>query len=153
VSTHDALILWERGDQPFLDGKYSRAHMITFDGSVSIAGSSSPSVVRPPLSKVDAADPEELLAAALSNCHMLWFLDLARHAGFVIDRYRDEAKGQMGKDERGKIALTRVTLNPKVDWSGEKIPTPAEVAALHHEAHERCFIANSFRGEVTVADS
>jgi organic hydroperoxide reductase OsmC/OhrA len=127
--------------------------MITFDGSVSIAGSSSPSVVRPPLSKVDAADPEELLAAALSNCHMLWFLDLARHAGFVIDRYRDEAKGQMGKDERGKIALTRVTLNPKVDWSGEKIPTPAEVAALHHEAHERCFIANSFRGEVTVADS
>ena len=151
MSSHDATILWERGDQPFLDGKYSRAHTISFDGGVSIAGSSSPSVVRPPLSKVDAADPEELLVAALSNCHMLWFLDLARHAGFRIDRYLDEAKGTMGKDERGKIALTRVTLNPKVDWSGDKIPTPDEIAALHHEAHERCFIANSFRGEVTVA--
>ena len=153
MSTHDATILWERGDQPFSDGKYARAHLISFDGGVSIAGSSSPSVVRPPLSKVDAADPEELLVAALSNCHMLWFLDLARHAGFVVDRYEDNASGQMGKDERGKIALTRVTLNPQVAWSGAKTPTADDIAALHHEAHERCFIANSFRGEVIIAGS
>lgn len=151
MSTHDATILWERGEQPFVDGKYSRAHLISFDGGMSIAGSSSPSVVRPPMSKVDAADPEELLVAALSNCHMLWFLDLARHAGFIVDRYEDEAKGTMGKDARGKISLTSVTLNPRIVWSGEKRPTADDIAGLHHEAHERCFIANSFRGEVHIA--
>jgi organic hydroperoxide reductase OsmC/OhrA len=59
----------------------------------------------------------------------------------------------MGKDERGKIALTRVTLNPQVAWSGAKTPAPEDVSALHNEAHERCFIANSFRGEVIIAGS
>lgn len=152
MASHVATISWSRGDAAFSDGKYSRAHEISFDGGVSIAGSSSPSVVKLPLSKEDAADPEELLIAALSSCHMLTFLDIARRAGFVADSYVDAAEGVMGKDERGKIAVTKVTLNPKIRWSGEKQPSAAELHDLHHKAHEACFIASSYRGEVVVAE-
>lgn len=150
MSIHTATITWARGDQPFTDGKYSRGHEIGFDGGVSIAGSSAPSVVRPPLSKVDAADPEELLVAAMSSCHMLFFLDLARKAGFVVDDYVDAAEGVIGKDDRGRMAVTRVTLKPRISWSGGALPSPADIAELHHKAHEACFIANSFRGEVVI---
>lgn len=151
MSLHTARIAWTRADQPFLDGRYSRRHRISFDGGVAIDGSSAPGVVRPPLSAEDAADPEELLVASLSSCHMLWFLDLARRAGFLIDSYVDEAQGEMGRDERGRTALIRVALRPAVRWSGGVRPSRDEAAALHHQAHEACFIASSLRGEVVVA--
>ncbi len=147
---YTATVSWSRGDQPFKDGKYSRAHTISFDGGISIAGSSAPSVVRPPLSREDAADPEEMLVAALSMCHMLFFLDFARRGGFVVDDYVDTAEGVMGPDDRGRTAVTRVTLKPKIGWSGDFLPSAADVSMLHHKAHETCFIANSFRGEVVV---
>lgn len=150
MSVHTATLTWLRGDQPFSDGKYSRRHRIAFDGGVGIDGSSAPGVVRPPLSAEDAADPEELLVASLASCHMLFFLDFARRAGFVVDRYVDAAEGEMGKDERGRIALTRVTLRPAIAWVGENRPSPEVVSDLHHKAHEACFVANSFRGDVVV---
>lgn len=153
MSAHTAVVHWTRGDQPFLDGKYSRRNRISFDGGVGIDGSSAPGVVRPPLSAEDAADPEELLVASLSMCHMLFFLDLARRGGFVVDDYRDTAGGVLGKDADGRIAVTKVTLSPAVSWGGDKIPTADDIAALHHAAHEACFIANSFRGEVVIADA
>jgi organic hydroperoxide reductase OsmC/OhrA len=150
MSVHTATIAWARGDQPFTDGKYSRAHTVSFDGGVSIAGSSAPEVVRPPLSKVDAADPEEMLIASLSMCHMLFFLDFARRGGFVVETYTDQAEGHVGKDERGRIAMTRAVLKPQIAFAGEKRPTAEDIAAIHHKSHEACFIANSFRGEVVI---
>ncbi len=151
MSTYTATVRWQRGDQPFTDGKYSRGHDISFDGGVSFRGSSAPGVVRPPLSEVAAADPEEMLVASLSMCHMLFVLDFARKAGFVIDSYTDTAEGEMGVDERGKTSVTRVTLKPRVIWSGEITPCGADIQQLHRKAHEACFIANSFRGEVEIA--
>ena len=151
MSSYTATVSWSRGDQPFTDGKYSRAHTISFDGGVSIAGSSAPSVVRVPLSREDAADPEEMLVASLSMCHMLFFLDFARRGGFVLDSYVDTPEGVIAKDERGRMAMTRVTLNPALAWSGEKRPTAEDVADIHHKSHEACFIANSFRGEIVIA--
>jgi organic hydroperoxide reductase OsmC/OhrA len=150
MSSYTATITWKRGQQTFTDGKYSREHLISFDGGASIAGSSSPHVVRVPLSREDAADPEEMLVASLSACHMLFFLDFARRAGFTIDSYEDVAEGVMGKDERGRVAMTNVTLRPRIAWSGERRPTAAEIDELHHKSHDACFIANSFRGEVEV---
>lgn len=150
MSSYTATIAWARGDQPFIDGKYSRAHEISFDGGISIVGSASPQVVRAPLSREDAVDPEELFVASLSMCHMLWFLDLARRAVFTVDSYVDQAEGVMGKDDRGRIAVTQVKLNPIIEWSGAKQPSPEEVRELHHKAHEACFIANSFRGDVAI---
>lgn len=151
MSAYTATVTWSRDGAVFTDGKYSRAHTVSFDGGVSIPGSSSPSVVRVPLSREDAADPEEMFVASLSMCHMLFFLDFARKAGFTLDSYADAAEGVMDKDERGRTALTRVTLKPALAWSGEKLPSAQDVADLHHKAHDACFIANSFRGEVVIA--
>jgi organic hydroperoxide reductase OsmC/OhrA len=152
MSTYTATLTWRRGEQPFADGKYSRGHEIAFDGGFSIAGSSSPHVVRPPLSREDAADPEELFVAALASCHMLFLLDFARRGGFVVDSYVDAPEGVLAKNAEGKMAMTKITLKPRVQWSGDKRPSADELADLHHRAHEACFIANSFNGEVVVAE-
>lgn len=152
MSAYTATLTWRRGEQVFTDAKYSRGHDIAFDGGFAIVGSSSPHVVRPPLSREDAADPEELMVAALASCHMLFFLDFARKAGFVVDAYIDAAEGVLGKTADGKVAMTKITLKPRIEWSGEKRPNADEVRDLHHKSHEACFIANSFNGEVVVEE-
>ncbi len=150
MASYTATLTWTRDDAVFTDGQYSRAHDIAFDGGVTMPASSSPHVVKLPLSREDAVDPEEMFVAALSSCHMLFFLDFARRAGFTVDAYVDQAEGVMGKDERGRMAMTQVKLNPQIAWSGEKTPTPEEIREIHHKAHEACFIANSFRGDVAI---
>jgi organic hydroperoxide reductase OsmC/OhrA len=145
-----AKVIWERGDQNFLDSRYSRAHRWRFDGGAEVPGSSSPHVVPVPMSDPKAVDPEEAFVASLSSCHMLWFLSLAAQKGFRVDRYADDAEGVMAKNAQGKRAVTRVTLRPAVEFSGEKMPTRQELEALHHKAHEECFIANSVKTEVRV---
>jgi organic hydroperoxide reductase OsmC/OhrA len=150
MSIHTAKVRWERGEQPFIDNRYSRLHRWSFDGGAEVPGSSSPHTVRAPLSDPAAVDPEEAFVASLASCHMLWFLSLAAKRGFRVDRYVDEAEGTMAKNERGKLAITVVTLRPAVEFSGEKRPTRADLEGLHHEAHEECFIANSVRSEVRL---
>ncbi len=152
MAAYTATVIWERGDALFTDGQYSRAHEISFDGGVIMPGSSSPHVVKLPLSREDAVDPEEMLVASLSTCHMLFVLDFARRAGYVIDTYVDVAEGVMGKDDRGRIAVTQVRHNPESSCSGATQPTPEEIRELHHKSHEACFIANSFRGDVAIAE-
>lgn len=150
MATYTATVTWKRGDQVFTDRKYSRAHEIRFDGGTVVPGSSSPHVVRVPLSREDAADPEEMLLASLSMCHMLFFLDFASRAGFTLDSYVDDAVGEMGKNAEGRIAMTKVTLKPALVWSGEKRPSESDIGDLHHKSHHECYIANSFRGDVVV---
>jgi len=113
-----------------------------------VPASSSPSVVPLPMSDAAAVDPEEAFVASLSSCHMLWFLDIASRRGFCIDAYRDEAIGTMAKNAEGKLAMTLVILRPKVDFSPQRVASEAELQALHHAAHESCFIASSVRTEV-----
>ena len=147
---YSAIIEWERGEQTFTDNRYSRRHVLRFDGGAVIPGSSSPLVVRKPMSDPAGVDPEELFVAAISNCHMLWFLDLARRAGFRVDRYVDNAEGFMENDAAGRMAITRVVLHPEVAFSGEKLPTRAALEEVHHHAHEECYIANSVKTDVTI---
>lgn len=148
MSRHGARIAWQ-SDGRFSDGGYSRRHEWRFDGGATVAGSASPAVVPPPLSDPAAVDPEEALVAAASACHMLWFLSLAQQAGFAIDSYVDDAEGVMGRIAPGRVAMTRITLRPDIRFSG-RTPTEAELAALHHDAHERCYIANSLTAEIVV---
>jgi organic hydroperoxide reductase OsmC/OhrA len=150
MSAYTATLTWKRGDQVFTDAKYSRGHEIAFDAGFSVIGSSSPHVVRPPLSREDAVDPEELFVAALASCHMLFFLDFARRGGFVIDSYVDRAEGDLAKGADGKMQMTRVRLAPEIVWSGDKRPSAEEISDLHHKSHEACFIANAFKGEVVI---
>jgi organic hydroperoxide reductase OsmC/OhrA len=150
VTIHTATVRWERGEQAFTDGRYSRGHLIAFDGGVSIPGSSAPSSVRVPFSVEAAADPEELTVAALSSCHMLFFLAFAKKAEFRVDSYEDAPEGVLARGEDGKDWLTHITLRPQVVFSGDAVPDAAAIDALHHEAHEACYIANSLRSVVTV---
>ncbi len=153
MSTHNAVVDWSLddtvADADYLAGRYSRAHTIAFDGGLTVPASASPSVVRTPWSKEDAADPEELLVASASSCHMLWFLDFAKHAGLVVRRYHDEPIGKMGAMADGSVGVTRVTLRPAVTFSGPA-PSAEALDALHHKAHAACNIANSLKGEVVV---
>jgi organic hydroperoxide reductase OsmC/OhrA len=150
MSQHTATIVWERGDQDFASNRYSRRHDWCFDGGAVVPGSSSPVVVPEPMSDASAVDPEEALVAALSSCHMLFFLALAAKAGFTVDRYEDAAVGTMGKREDGRIAMTRVELRPEITFSPDRRPGADELARLHHDAHERCFIASSVAFDVVV---
>ena len=150
MGTYTATVAWSRNEQAFTDGKYSRAHVWRFDGGTEVPGSSSPHIVKPPLSDEHAVDPEEAFIASLSSCHMLFFLDFARRAGLRIDTYEDRAEGVLAKGADGRVAMTLVTLRPRVAFSGEKVPAPADIERLHHKAHEECFIANSVKTEIRV---
>ena len=151
MAKHDAVIVWQ-SDGNFASGRYSRAHEWRFDGGAIVRGSSSPHVVPVPLSDAAGVDPEEALIASAASCHMLWFLDLARRAGFEVESYRDDAEGIMGKDERGRVLVATIRLRPAITFSG-RAPTADELAHLHQEAHEKCFIANSLRSEVVVEEA
>ncbi|HEX8468782.1 MAG TPA: OsmC family protein [Allosphingosinicella sp.] len=143
-----ATVDW-RSDGGFREGRYSRAHSWSFDGGAVVPASASPHVVPGPMSDPAGVDPEEALVASVSSCHMLWFLHLARDAGLDVSGYRDEARGTMGKDDRGRMAMTRIVLRPEIAFEGGA-PGDDLLARLHHEAHERCFIANSLRTEIVV---
>lgn len=150
MSTHLATIRWTRRDPEFTRGRYSREHTWSFDGGITLPASPAPSVVPAPWSSPSAVDPEEAFVAAVSSCHMLTFLWLAGRAGFTADSYEDAAVGSMSKNERGVPWVSTVVLRPKIQWSGDKLPTSDDLAKLHHDAHEQCYIAQSIKTEVTV---
>ncbi|MEX6503771.1 OsmC family protein [Pseudomonas zhanjiangensis] len=147
MARHSAEILWQRDEQNFLDNRYSRAHRWRFDGGLEVAASSSPHVVPLPYSDAGAVDPEEAFVASLSSCHMLWFLGLAAQQGFVVERYLDRAEGLMARNAEGRLAMTEVVLRPRVSFAGTQ-PTREQLDALHHSAHDHCFIANSVKTAV-----
>lgn len=146
MSEHTATIVWNREGEEFSYEHYSRSHTWTFDGGVVVPGTAAPAYRGDP----KRVDPEEAFVAALSSCHMLTFLAIAARKRFIVEQYSDEAIGVLTKNERGKLWMSRVTLRPKVVFSGAKRPTPEEVVAMHHSAHENCFIALSVRTEVLV---
>ena len=148
MSEYHATVRWERDGAVFVDNRYSRRHRWQFDGGIEVPASSSPNVVRVPMSDPAAVDPEEAFVASLSSCHLLWFLSIAAEAGFVVERYEDEAAGTMSLRADGRWWMSRVVLRPRVAFAGERQPTPEEFATLHHRAHDECYIANSVRTEV-----
>ena len=145
---HTALIRWRVGDADFPGKRYSRAHTWNFDGGAVVPASSSPHVVPLPMSDASAVDPEEAFVASLASCHMLWFLDIASRAGLFVDSYEDAADGRMGRNAAGKVVVDLVTLRPRARFAGARRPDAAMLAALHHQAHEECFLANSVRCEI-----
>ena len=148
MAEYTTQVLWSRGDQNFLDDRYSRRHLLRFDGGIEVPGSSSPHVVPLPMSEAAAIDPEEAFVSSLSSCHMLWFLSLAVKQKFRVDSYSDNAIGRMTRNSEGRWVMSVVTLRPEVRFSGDHVPTREQIDHLHHEAHNECFIANSVKTEV-----
>ena len=149
--SNTVIVRWARGEnEAFTDNKYSRKHSWIFDGGAEVPASASPHVVPVPYACESAVDPEEAFIASLSSCHMLWFLSLAAMKGLIVESYEDEAEGMLDKDGDGKLAMTQVTLRPRVEFIGDKQPTDEEIGELHEAAHEKCFIANSVKTVMIV---
>ena len=144
-----ATVAWQRDGQDFVGQRYSRGHEWLFDGGLRVPASSSPLSVPLPMSVAANIDPEEALVAATSSCHMLFFLSLAAQRGHVIDDYRDEAIGELSRNADGKLAMTRIVLRPRIAFAGAA-PSSEALDSLHHEAHERCYIASSLKADVVV---
>ena len=142
MAEHRIKLSWEKGVAPFTYEAYPRNHTLSFkDGQESIIASASP----PYRGDAGKADPEDMLVAALSSCHMLSFLAIAAKKKLTVQSYEDDAVGFLENDG-GKLWMTRVILRPKV-----AIDTDAgTLAQIHHLAHEACFIANSVKTNVTV---
>ena len=150
MSRYTASVRWTRGDARFTDNRYSRSHAWHFDGGAEVPASSSPQSVAVPCSDPEAVDPEEAFVAALSSCHMLFFLSIAATRGHRIDEYVDDAEGFLEKDADGRMSMTRVVLHPRIAFSGERPPSSADVDAMHDEAHHLCYIGNSVKTAVEV---
>lgn len=151
MSKYFAKINWARANnESYIDNKYSRGHEWTFDGGVTVPASSSPHVVPLPYSVEANVDPEEAFVASLSSCHMLFFLSIAAKRRYVVDSYVDEAVGIMEEDDEGRVSMTKVTLRPNVQFSGDKKPTMVQLEKMHHQSHDQCFIANSVKTEIVT---
>lgn len=151
MSEYIATVRWRRRkDEAYVDNQYSRGHEWCFDGGVTVPASSSPQVVPLPFSVEANVDPEEAFVASLSSCHMLFFLSIAAKNRFIVDEYVDEAIGLMELDANQKLSVTRVTLRPRIKFSGDKQPDRNRLIKMHHQSHEQCFIANSVKTEVVT---
>ena len=148
MTDYHASISWQRDGARFTDNRYRRLHTWTFDEGLDVPASASPHSVPAPYSEARAVDPEEALVAAVSSCHMLWFLSIAAKRGFVVERYADNPVGTLGTNAKGKEAITVITLHPDVAFGGDKRPSQDDIGAMHHEAHEVCCLANSVTADV-----
>jgi organic hydroperoxide reductase OsmC/OhrA len=147
MSTHTAAIDWKRTTPDFVPERYVRDHVWTFGTGGSLEASAASEYRGNP----KLVNPEEALVAALSSCHMLTFLAFCAKKKLVVDSYRDRAVGQLEKGADGKLAITRVTLEPRVTFGAGTKVDAAELRSLHDAAHANCFIANSVKTAVTVA--
>ena len=150
MSEYKANILWAKPSEEFLKGKYSREHEWKFDGGLTVPASSSPSVVPVPWSNPSNLDPEEAFVASLASCHMLTFLYLVSKAGYGVERYEDDAVGQMTKNESGVAWISSVRLSPRIHFTSAKQPSHEQLENFHHLAHEQCFLANSVKTQIMV---
>jgi organic hydroperoxide reductase OsmC/OhrA len=151
---YTASIFWKKKKaESFTDNKYSRAHTWVFDGGVKLPASASPQVVPLPMSDESAVDPEEAFVAAISSCHMLFFLSIAASSNFIIETYYDQAEGIMSKNEHGQMIMGDIILKPKIVFSGTTIPTAEQIAELHDSAHHKCYLANSIKSTIKIIQS
>ncbi|MCZ8164686.1 OsmC family protein [Silanimonas sp.] len=146
MSEHTAALRWSRHGRDFSYETFSRDHELTFENGQNTLASSAPAFLGNP----EALNPETLLVGSLSSCHMLTFLAICAKRSYVVDHYDDAASGLLDKNAEGRMAITRITLRPKVVFSGDKQPTAEELAKLHERAHANCFIGSSIRADVAV---
>jgi organic hydroperoxide reductase OsmC/OhrA len=146
MSEYRAKTVWRRTTPDFVYDTYNRAHEVRMGGGQIVPWSGAPEFK----GEAERVNPEEALVAALSTCHMLTFLAIAARKRFTVDLYEDEAVGTMTKNEKGKLWVSRVVLAPKLVFGGGHKPSDAEISAMHHSAHENCFIANSVKTEIVI---
>ncbi|MEN8716816.1 MAG: OsmC family protein [Verrucomicrobiales bacterium] len=146
MSEHKTKLTWKRKDSGFGYKEFPRGHEWAFPRSgQTLRASAAPEY----LGDADRADPEEAFTAALTSCHMLTFLAIASMSGFVVESYEDEAVGHLEKADDGKPWLAKVEMHPKIEFSGDKIPSLEDIDKLHEKSHHECFLARSVKTEIT----
>lgn len=145
-SEHVSRLVWERGDRGFGYEQYSRTHEVAFGTGTRVTMSAAPEFRGDP----SLPNPEELLVAALSSCHMLTFLAICARKGLVVERYEDAAMGVLERPSGRRMQVTKVTLRPRVTFAAGTRVDDALLDTIHHQSHDGCFIANSVKTEVVV---
>ena len=139
-------LYWKLGQQEMTSGNYSNKHEIIFTPKIKIIGDSAPDWNGDELN----SNPEQTLAASLSSCHMMTFLALAAKMKWPIISYKDNAVAILGKNSKNRMSVTKIELNPKIEFSDNFSVNTSEMKKVQDRAHRYCFIANSLSSEVTV---
>ena len=137
-------LLWKLGDGKMTPGNYSNQHQITFTPNIKITGDSAPDWKGNELN----SNPEQTLAASLSSCHMMTFLALAVKAKWPVISYTDKADATLGKNLKGQMAVTKITLHPVIQFEGDFTVSTQELEEMHDRSHRYCFIFNSLSADV-----
>lgn len=145
MSEHHARLEWSASDAPFTYDAYDRSHAIALGSGVRIEASAAPEF----RGHASRANPEELLVASASSCHMLTFLAIAARKRLVVLRYVDDAVGFLEPLEDKRLSITRIELRPEITFDGAP-PDAETLEKMHEMAHRNCFIASSIRASVTV---
>ena len=146
MSEHSIQLTWLKNDPEFEYEKYDRTHEIQFNGGQSIKSSATKEF----LGDDSHANPEELMASALSSCHMLTFLAIASKKKLVVEKYEDNPIAVLEKGSSGKLQITKIILKPKVTFSTGTTIDKESLDKLHESAHRNCFIGNSISSEISV---
>lgn len=146
MSNYSIRLHWRRATPDFDYKTFDRSHTWHLAGDQIVRSSAAPEYSGNP----EMSNPEEALLASLSSCHMLTFLAIAALKRLVVDSYEDEPVAELGKNDRGKIMISRLALRPKVAFGGERIPDADAVLELHRKAKENCFIGNSLLSQVVL---
>ena len=139
-------LTWKINEGKMSPGMYSNKHDIVFTPSNKITGDSAPDWKGDKLN----TNPEQTLAASLSSCHMMTFLALAAKMNWPVMCYKDTAIATLGKNSKGKMSVTKIELNPKIEFSNGFTIESSEMKKIQDRAHRYCFVANSLSNEVEI---
>jgi len=146
MSEHKVNLSWKNESEDFSYKKYDRTHIWEFEGGIVVNASAAPEY----FGKNEYVNPEEAFAASLASCHMLTFLAIASMKKFIIEIYEDNAVAILEKNEKSRIAVTKLYLRPKVTFTGDNIPDKVMIDEMHYRAHTECFIANSVLTKIII---
>lgn len=146
MSNFSIRIAWRRTTPNFDYKTFNRDHVWHLAGGQIVQGSAAPEYSGDP----EMSNSEEALLVALSSCHMLTFLSIAALKRLVVESYEDESLAELGKNEKGRMMVSRLILRPKVTFGGDAAPDSHTVMELHRKARENCFIGNSLLSTVVL---
>jgi organic hydroperoxide reductase OsmC/OhrA len=146
MSEHSVTLRWSKQTESFAYKEYNREHQWDFGEGLIVKASSAPEFLGDPT----CADPERAFAAALSSCHLLFFIAICSTRRLVVQNYVDHASAFLEKDEQGNLVISRVILRPEVTFSDGIDMSKELFDKIHHQSHDKCFLAKSVKSEVIV---
>ena len=145
-SEHNVKLHWKKETESFAYNDYNREHDFIFSEKTVVRASSAPQFLGNP----DCADPEQAYVAAISSCHLLFFIAYCSKKRITVLDYQDNAMGILEPNSEGKLWISKVVLRPNIQFAKGQQPDQTELAKLHTMAHNNCFLANSIKSEVII---